>query len=304
MSVVGNQVHKRTTSTPSPSPHRSVTTKRIRQWSSQLFWYLVLSFFAVVLALPLAWLVSTSLKEGPQTFLMPPQWIPAPFVWQNYPDAFAAVPFQTYFWNTLTVVFWATTGTLFTGSLTAFAFARLRFAGRSFLFGLVLSTIMLPSIVTLIPTFIVFRYLRWINTFLPLTVPYWLGGGAFNIFLFRQFFMTIPYELDEAARIDGAGNFRIYWNVVLPLAKPVLATVAIFSFINHWNDFFLPLVYLQDNNKWTMAIGLQGFKDLYSTSWNLMMAASTAMIIPLLLLFFFAQRYFISGIQMSGIAGR
>lgn len=272
--------------------------------ASKAFWYIVLSFFAVALALPLAWLISTSLKTGPQTFLMPPQWIPQPLVWQNYPDAFEAVPFQRYFWNTMAVVFWATAGTLFTASLTAFAFARLRFPGRGFLFGLVLSTIMLPGIVTLIPTFIVFRYLKWINTFLPLIVPYWLGGGVFNIFLFRQFFMTIPYELDEAARIDGASNFRIYWNVVLPLAKPVLATVAIFSFIHHWNDFFLPLIYLQDTNKWTMAIGLQGFKDLYSTSWNLMMAASTAMIIPLLLLFFFAQRYFISGIQMSGIAGR
>ena len=163
---------------------------------------------------------------------------------------------------------------------------------------------MLPQIVTLIPTFIVFRYLKWINTLLPLIVPYWLGGGAFNIFLFRQFFMTIPYELDEAARIDGASNYRIYWNILLPLSKPVLATVAIFSFIHHWNDFFLPLVYLQDPNKWTMAIGLQGFKTLYATSWNLMMAASTAMIIPLLILFFFAQRYFVSGIHLSGITGR
>lgn len=278
--------------------------KRTRQLLSNGFWYIVLSFFALALALPLIWLISTSLKTGPQTFLMPPQWIPAPIVWQNYPDAFKAVPFDKYFWNTLTVVFWATAGTILSASLTAFAFARLRFPGREFLFLLVLSTIMLPSIVTLIPTFIVFRNLKWINTFLPLTVPFWLGGGPFNIFLFRQFFMTIPYELDEAARIDGASNFRTYRSIILPLSKPVLATVAIFSFIHHWNDFFLPLIYLQSNEKWTMAIGLQGFKDLYTTDWNLMMAASTAMILPLLLLFFFAQRYFISGIQMSGIAGR
>ncbi len=282
----------------------STRNKSIQKLLSTAFWYLVLSFFALALALPLIWLISTSLKTGPQTFIMPPQWIPEPIVWQNYPEAFQAVPFASYFWNTLTVVFWATAGTVFTASLTAFAFARLRFPGRSFLFGLVLSTIMLPSIVTLIPTFIVFRNLKWINTFLPLTVPYWLGGGPFNIFLFRQFFMTIPYELDEAARIDGASNFRIYWSLILPLSKPVMATVAIFSFIHHWNDFFLPLVYLQSNSKWTMAIGLQGFRDLYSTSWNLMMAASTAMILPLLILFFFAQRYFISGIHMSGIAGR
>ncbi len=282
----------------------SITKRQMGQILINGIWYIVLGFFALALALPLIWLISTSLKTGPQTFIMPPEWIPRPIVWQNYPDAFQAVPFQKYFWNTLTVVLWATTGTLLSASLTAFAFARLRFPGREFLFVLVLSTIMLPSIVTLIPTFIVFRNLKWINTFLPLTVPYWMGGGPFNIFLFRQFFMTIPYELDEAARIDGASNFRTYWSIIIPLSKPVLATVAIFSFIHHWNDFFLPLVYLQSNEKWTMAIGLQGFKDLYSTSWNLMMAASTAMILPLLILFFFAQRYFISGIQMSGIAGR
>jgi ABC-type glycerol-3-phosphate transport system permease component len=286
------------------SASRQKSGKQFRLLLANTFWYAILGFFAVVLALPLAWLVSTSLKVGAQTFIMPPQWVPAPVVWQNYVDAFKAVPFHLYFWNTITIVFWATAGTLFTASLSAFAFARLRFPGRGFLFGLVLSTIMLPGIVTLIPTFIVFRYFKWINTFLPLTVPYWLGGGVFNIFLFRQFFMTIPYELDEAARIDGASNFRIYWNIVLPLSRPVLATVAIFSFIHHWNDFFLPLIYLQATSKWTMAIGLQGFKDLYSTSWNLMMAASTAMILPLLILFFFAQRYFISGIHMSGIAGR
>ena len=292
------------TTLPPRRSRRPRVSRRARTAIGRTIWFVILSFFALVLALPLIWLISTSLKTGAQTFLMPPKWIPDPLVWQNYPDAFNAVPFQKYFWNTLRIVLGATLGTLLTGSMAAFAFARLRFPGRNVLFGLVLSTIMLPGIVTLIPTFIVFRYLHWINTFLPLTVPFWLGGGAFNIFLFRQFFMTIPYELDEAARIDGASNLRIYWNIIMPLSKPVLATIAIFSFIHHWNDFFLPLIYLQDANKWTMAIGLQGFKDLYATSWNLMMAASTAMILPLLLLFFLAQRYFINGIQMSGIAGR
>ena len=267
-------------------------------------WYIILSFFAVTLALPLVWLLSTSLKTGGQTFLMPPQWIPKPFVWSNYAEAFRAVAFHEYFWNTARIVIFATTGTLLTASLAAFAFARLRFPLREPLFLLVLSTIMLPSIVTLIPTFIVFRTLGWIDTFLPLIVPLWFGGGAFNIFLFRQFFMTIPLELDEAARIDGASNLRIYWGVILPLSKPVLATIAVFAFIHHWNDFFEPLVYLQSPENWTMAIGLRGFRGLYNTEWNLMMAASTAMIAPLLILFFFAQRYFVSGIQMSGLAGR
>ena len=267
-------------------------------------WYLVLSIFAVTLALPLVWLISTSLKTGGQTFLMPPKWIPDPFVWSNYAEAFKAVAFHEYFWNTIRIVFFATTGTLLTASLAAYAFARLRFPLRGPLFLLVLSTIMLPSIVTLIPTFIVFRTLGWIDTFLPLIVPLWFGGGAFNIFLFRQFFMTIPLELDEAARIDGASNFRIYWTVILPLSKPVLATIAVFAFIHNWNDFFEPLIYLQSPENWTMAIGLRGFRGLYSTEWNLLMAASTAMILPLLILFFFAQRYFVSGIQMSGLAGR
>ncbi len=265
---------------------------------------MVLSIFAVTLALPLVWLISTSLKTGGQTFLMPPKWIPDPFVWSNYAEAFKAVAFHEYFWNTIRIVFFATTGTLLTASLAAYAFARLRFPLRGPLFLLVLSTIMLPSIVTLIPTFIVFRTLGWIDTFLPLIVPLWFGGGAFNIFLFRQFFMTIPLELDEAARIDGASNFRIYWTVILPLSKPVLATIAVFAFIHNWNDFFEPLIYLQSPENWTMAIGLRGFRGLYSTEWNLLMAASTAMILPLLILFFFAQRYFVSGIQMSGLAGR
>ena len=267
-------------------------------------WYVILSFVALTLALPLVWLISTSLKTGSQTFLMPPKWIPDPFVWSNYAEAFRAVAFHEYFWNTIRIVFFATTGALLTASLAAYAFARLRFPLREPLFLLVLSTIMLPSIVTLIPTFIVFRTLGWIDTFMPLIVPLWFGGGAFNIFLFRQFFMTIPLELDEAARIDGASNFRIYWGVILPLSKPVLATIAVFAFIHNWNDFFEPLIYLQSPENWTMAIGLRGFRGLYSTEWNLMMAASTAMILPLLILFFFAQRYFVSGIQMSGLAGK
>lgn len=276
----------------------------LRRLAFPLGWHLLLSVLALVLALPLLWLVSTSFKTGAQTFLMPPKWIPDPIVASNYPEAFRAVDFARYFWNTLYITLAATAGTVVTASLAAFAFARLRFPLRGLLFGLVLSTIMLPGIVTLIPTFIVFRYLDWIDTFKPLIVPHWLGGGAFYIFLFRQFFMTLPLEMDEAARVDGASNILIYWRILLPLSVPVMATVSIFSLIHHWNEFFTPLIYLQSPDRWTMAIGLQSFKDLYSTSWNLMMAASTVMIAPLLILFFSAQKYFTQGIQMSGIAGR
>lgn len=270
----------------------------------ELLWHVVLILFGIVLVVPLAWLISTSLKEPSAIFRMPPQWIPNPLRWQNYPEATEALPFIRFFWNTVVVTFWATAGTLVTSSMAAFGFARLRFPLRSFFFGVVISTLMLPSIVTLIPTFILFRWLGWIDTYLPLTVPFWLGGGAFNIFLLRQFFLTIPLELDEAARMDGASNYRIYAQIVLPLAKPALATVVIFSIINHWNEFVLPLIYLNTMEKWTMAIGLQGFSDLYSTQWHLLMAASTIMILPLIILFFSAQRYYLEGIQMSGIAGR
>ncbi|MCL4859220.1 MAG: carbohydrate ABC transporter permease [Caldilineaceae bacterium] len=253
---------------------------------------------------PLVWLISTSLKEPSAIFMLPPRWIPNPIRWQNYPEALAAQPFLRFFLNTLNITFFATLGTVLTASMAAFGFARLRFPLRSFWFGVVISTLMLPSIVTLIPTFILFRWLRWIDTFYPLIVPYWFGGGAFFIFLLRQFFLTVPLELDEAARIDGASNYRIYWQIILPLAKPALATVIIFSIINHWNEFVLPLIYLHSSSKWTMAIGLQGFSDLYSTQWHWLMAASTVMVAPLILLFFSAQRYYLEGIHMSGIAGR
>lgn len=277
---------------------------RFSQLWHSLLWHLLLSAFGLLLLAPLAWLISTSLKEPSAIFVLPPQWIPDPIRWQNYPEALQAQPFLRFFLNTLTITLLATLGTVLTASMAAFGFARLRFPLRAFWFGVVISTLMLPSIVTLIPTFILFRYLKWIDTFYPLIVPYWFGGGAFNIFLLRQFFMTIPLELDEAARMDGASNYRIYGQIILPLAKPALATVTIFGIIAHWNEFVLPLIYLHSSEKWTMAIGLQGFSDLYSTQWHWLMAASTVMVLPLILLFFSAQRYYLEGIQMSGIAGR
>jgi multiple sugar transport system permease protein len=287
-----------------PVTGRSAAAGSGRHLWRELPWHILLSAIGVVLLAPLAWLISTSLKEPGAIFVVPPQWIPDPVRWQNYPEALTAQPFGRFFLNTLTITFFATLGTVLTASMAAYGFARLRFPLRGFWFAVVISTLMLPSIVTLIPTFILFRWLRWIDTFYPLIAPYWFGGGAFNIFLLRQFFMTIPLELDEAARIDGASNYRIYWQIILPLAKPALATVVIFGVIAHWNEFVLPLIYLHSTEKWTMAIGLQGFSDLYSTQWHWLMAASTVMVMPLVLLFFSAQRYYLEGIQMSGIAGR
>jgi multiple sugar transport system permease protein len=290
-------------SAPVMEPSRSAV-RRSRRWIIDLAWHVVLSAFGLLLLVPLLWLISTSLKEPSDIFVLPPQWIPNPIRWQNFPEALTAQPFGRFFLNTLTVTILATLGTVLTASLAAFGFARLRFPLRSFWFGVVISTLMLPSIVTLIPTFILFRSLKWIDTFYPLIVPYWFGGGAFNIFLLRQFFLSIPLELDEAARMDGASNYRIYWQIILPLATPALATVVIFSIINHWNEFVLPLIYLHSTKMWTMAIGLQGFQGLYATQWHWLMAASTVMVFPLILLFFSAQRYYLEGIQMSGIAGR
>ena len=278
--------------------------QRGRAFLSSLLWHLALSAIAIVLIAPLAWLISTSFKEPSDIFILPPQWIPDPIRWQNYPEALTAQPFALFFRNTMIITVLATLGTVITASMAAYGFARLRFPLRSFWFGLMLSTLMLPNIVTLIPTFILFRYLKWIDTFYPLIVPYWFGGGPFFIFLLRQFFLTIPLELDEAARIDGASNYRVYWQIILPLAKPALATVMIFSIINHWNEFVLPLIYLHSTDKWTMAIGLQGFSDLYSTQWHWLMAASTVMVAPLIILFFTAQRYYLEGIHMTGLAGR
>lgn len=266
--------------------------------------YLALGAGAILLSLPLLWMISTSLKERGHEFLVPPELIPHPIVWQNYPIALTSLPFHLYFANTMIIVIMSELGTLLTASMAAFAFARLRFPGRDVFFVLVLSSLMLPNIVTLIPKFVIFRILGWINTLLPLWVPAWFGGGAFNIFLIRQYAMTLPHELDEAARIDGASNWQVYLRVILPLLGPALATVAIFTFINGWNDFLEPLIYLHDETKRTLALGLLGFQDLYATEWNLMMAASAVLVLPVVVIFLLAQRYFIQGISLTGLAGR
>ncbi|NPV07799.1 MAG: carbohydrate ABC transporter permease [Anaerolineae bacterium] len=266
--------------------------------------YLLLTALSAVLLLPLMYMFSTSLQVPGKELSVPPKWFPAPIMWRNYPDTFSVRPFHLYLRNTLIVVVGAASGTLLTASMAGYAFARLRFTGRSVLFGITLMTMMLPYIVTMIPTFIIFRSLGWINTLYPLFVPAWFGGGAFNIFLFRQFFMTLPYELDEAARIDGAGFFRIYARVLAPISQPVFATVAIFSFISHWNEFMGPLIYLNSRHWFTLALGLQTFRSEYEVRWANIMVASTLMTVPCLLVFFFFQRYFLRGVVMSGISGR
>lgn len=258
----------------------------------------------VVFLVPMLWMVSTSLKPQGQVFAYPPVWIPDPIQLSNYLEALNRAPLLVWLSNTIVIAVCAVTGTVLTSSLVGFGFARLRFPGRRILFVLLLSTMMLPDVVTLVPQFVLFRSLGWVDTFLPLIVPTFFGGGAFNIFLVRQFYMTIPRDFDEAARLDGASYLRIWWHVILPLSKPVLIAVGIFSFVYHWNDFLLPLIYLQSEGNKTLALGLRAFISPTDASWNVSMAASMFLVLPVLLVFFVAQRQFVRGVVMTGIHGR
>ncbi|NMB45921.1 MAG: carbohydrate ABC transporter permease, partial [Firmicutes bacterium] len=205
--------------------------------------------------------------------------------------------------NTILIVAFTLFGVLGSSSLSAYGFARLRFPGRDAIFMILLSTMMLPGVVLMIPQFVMFRNLGWIDTFKPLIIPHYFGGGAFNVFLLRQFFRSLPEELSDAARIDGCGEFKIYYRIILPLAKPALATIGIFTFMGTWNDFMGPLIYLNSPEKRTLALGLASFRSLYATHWNLLMAASTVMVIPIIVLFFGAQRHFVQGIVLTGLKG-
>jgi multiple sugar transport system permease protein len=269
----------------------------------QILIYALILSGAVVLSIPLLWLLSSSFKDTARIFLFPPQWIPDPWRFDNYSKVFEQIPFVRFYGNTILVTLLAVTGQIISASLVAFGFARLRFPGRDLLFLILLSTIMIPYHVTLIPTFVLFRLLGWLDTYAPLIIPYWLGGGAFYVFLLRQFYMRLPIELDDAARIDGASTFGIYWRVILPQAKPALGVVAVFTFLGHWNDFFNPLIYLNTTEKYTLALGINLFRGYQVTQWNLLMAASVMVTAPCIVLYAVAQRYFIQGIVFTGLKG-
>jgi ABC-type glycerol-3-phosphate transport system permease component len=271
----------------------------LRKWVS----FAVLSAGGILFLLPFLWMVSTSLKEPGQVLTFPPVWIPHPVKWENYAVALRQMDFGRQLRNTLIIVYANLVGGVFSASLAAFGFARLKFTGRDALFFVMLCTMMLPSVATLIPMYVLYKNLGWIDTFLPLTLPSFFGGGAFNIFLLRQFFLTLPREMEEAARIDGASSFEVFWSIVLPLSKPALATVAIFSFMAHWNDFVGPLIYLRSPGNYTLALGLQTFQGLYSTDYQYLMAASIVVVSPVIVLFFLAQRFFVQGIVLTGIKG-
>lgn len=283
-----------------PRARRGVHFKRVVM---QVLTYTMLIGGAAVALIPFIWLVRSSLMGPGQIFTSPPEWIPRPFTWENYTDSLTVIPFARYFLNTMKIELFTVVGTVITSACAGYSFARLRWPGRDLIFGILLTGLMLPYAVTLIPTFIFWQKLGAINTYIPLTVPAWFGGGAFNIFLLRQFFRTIPRDLDEAAYLDGASPFRVLWEIVLPLSRPALIVVAIFTFIGVWNDFLGPLIYLNDDDKFTLALALASFKGIYNAQWGYLMAASTAVILPIVVLFFLAQRYFVTGITLTGIKG-
>jgi multiple sugar transport system permease protein len=272
----------------------------LRRITGRAATYLVVALVGLVFIFPFAWLVATSLKTDREIFAYPPTVYPHTIRWANYADAVSYIPFWRYLVNTIIICAGNDIGIVFSCSLTAYAFARLRWPGRDAVFVLILATMMLPFQVTMIPLYIIFRQLGWINTFAPLIVPAFFGD-AFSIFLFRQFFLTIPFELTDAGRIDGCNEFRLYWNIVLPLSRPALATVALLSILGNWADFLRPLIYLNDQSLWTLSLGLMGFLGEHSAAWGPLMAASVIFTLPLIVLFFFTQKTFVQGIVTSGL---
>jgi multiple sugar transport system permease protein len=261
-----------------------------------------LALVGIAFALPLVWQISSSLKVDSQLFVFPPIWIPSPVDWANYPEALSAMPFAVYFGNTVWIALWNVAGILLSCVPVAYGLSRIEWSGRNVLLVLVLATMMLPYPVTMLPLYLVFRTVGWVGTQYPLIVPAFFGGPFF-IFLLRQFFMTIPQELSDAATIDGCSHLRILTKIMLPLAKPALATIALFTFMANWNDFLGPLLYLSDDSQYTLSIGLQRFLVLHQAEWAYLMAASTVFTLPIIVLFFFTQRTFIQGITLTGIKG-
>jgi len=293
----------RTVRSQGPQASTFLGRRSVQKVLSRVLVYTMLLIGAAILMLPLAWLLSSSLKQSGRIFQVPPQWIPDPVVWGNYAEVWRMIPFGLYVRNTSLITAASIVGALASSSIVAFGFARLRFPGRDALFLILLATIMIPSQVTLIPTYVMFRIVGWLDSYYPLIVPAFFGGGAFNIFLLRQFFMKLPLELDDAARIDGCSTFGIFRRILLPQSRPALGVIAIFLFMGNWNDFLAPLIYLNSPDKYTLALGLNMFRGTQYTAWHLLMAASTMTAIPCMILYFLAQRYFIQGIVFTGIKG-
>jgi len=279
-------------------------TRRRRRRLEQGILFGMILVGAVVIMIPLVWMISTSLKQPGEVYLYPPVWLPNPPQWANYIEVLTVANFGRYFANSALVSGFTVLGSVLSCAMAGYSFSRLRSPGRNLIFLILLSTLMLPSTVTIVPTFVVFQRLDWLNTFYPLIVPSFFGN-AFYIFLLRQFFMTIPLDLEDAGRIDGASSRQIFARIMLPLATPALMTVAIFSFIGSWNDFFYPLIYLNSEDMYTVALGVANFQGStrVGPQMQLLMAASFMATVPVLIIFFLAQRFFIRGIVFTGIKG-
>jgi len=278
-----------------------IQRKSVQEKIKKTIIYFILISGGIIILIPFFWMISTSLKVPGRELIYPPEWIPHPAQWSNYPEAWTILPFTQWFKNTLFITFFSIIGTIVSVSLVAYSFARLKYPGRDTLFLVCLATMMLPYQVIMIPVFILFRYLGWIDTFKPLIIPSYFAVGAFFVFLMRQFYLTIPAELEDAAKIDGCGAFGIFWRIMLPLSKPALGIVAVFSFLAYWNDFLGPLIYLSSVEKFTLSLGLRFFQSQYNVKWNFLMADSILILLPCIIIFFIAQKYYIQGIVITGI---
>lgn len=280
-----------------------------RVWLGRMGVHLLLLLLSLMSLVPVLWMISSSLKASTEIFVTPIEWLPRTPRWENYGAAFARAPILLYFWNTMIICAFAVLGVLLSSALVAFSFSRLRWPGRNFFFGLLLATMMLPGIILIVPRFLLFSYVfrwpgPWIGSFLPLIVPTFFATNGLYVFLIRQFFLGIPVELEDAARMDGASSFRILWQIFIPLSKPVMITVLILTFMQFYNEFLEALVYLKPNT-WTLAVGIRAMNDAaYATSWEIVFATGTLMLAPMVIIFFAAQRYFVEGVTLSGFGGR
>ncbi|TDQ37662.1 carbohydrate ABC transporter permease [Aureibacillus halotolerans] len=273
-----------------------------RPLSATIAIYAVLVVGAIIMTVPFLWMLSTSLKVPGEIFTFPPKWVPDPIVFENFPRAWNALPFDLAYINSLKIAVFVTVGTLLTCSMAGYAFAKISFTGSRIIFILILATMMIPNQVTLVPVYMIFSELNWIDTHWPLMIPPVLGN-AFGVFLLRQFIAGIPNELEDAAEIDGCNRLQVYFKIILPNAKPALAALAIFTFMGTWNNFLGPLIYLHSEHLFTIPLLISSFQGLYTTDWTLLMAASTISLIPVIGVYLMAQKYFVEGITLSGLKG-
>lgn len=279
-----------------------VVRKNAAYYIKRTLFYLLIGVLAFVCVIPLYWMVRSAFMKNTDIYVMDPfVFWPEKMLWSNFTDAWNSAPFTKYALNTLIIVVLNIFGTLLTASMAAYAFSRVKWKGRGFCFAMILTTMMLPGAVTIVPQFLIWRNIHMVDTYVPLVLPAFLGGGAFNIFLLRQFFLAIPNDLDEAAEIDGAGKLRIFLQIIVPLSKSAMIVVALFTFLNNWNDFFGPIIYLNSKEKFTLAVGLLQFQGDYATKWNLLMAASTIVVAPCILIYLVGQKYLIEGISLTGM---